>query len=159
MLVAAIDVGVKNTAMVIMRDDRRIELMELFPCDRDDHRCMDPYLPLLQRCSIIGVETQLKINYGAVRLSQHIISTIRAKFGDSCPEIMDMHTSMKKKGFDAPKKDLKKWCVIKAQSLLHPDDISFIDRFRKKDDVSDCVLYAIALLWTRDKPSDQEPGP
>jgi hypothetical protein len=116
----------------------------------------------LRECDYILVESQLSRNPEAIRMSQHIVSTILAvscdfglldKEGTSAqrPLIVEVAPYFKSRYFGVRKHrglDLKKWATIKAFDILerNGDTIArdIIKKDRKKDDQSDVILYCEA---------------
>jgi ribonucleotide reductase alpha subunit len=165
--VAAIDIGVKNTSIAMERrwSSGHIDIIMLVNINFTvtEEKITDTiyyttsiehltkYLPYFEMCQYILVESQLPINYDAVRMSQHIITFLMMNLKNKgCkPMICEIDTYFKSRIFDAPKKmkkpELKKWCIQYALNLLEKrkdtKTIEMIKSHTKKDDLCDTLCY------------------
>lgn len=116
----------------------------------------------LRECDYILIESQLSRNPEAIRMAQHIISTILAVSCDfglldedgtsiQRPLIVEVAPYFKSRYFGVRKHkglDLKKWATIKAFDILERNGDTtardIIKKDRKKDDQSDVILYCEA---------------
>lgn len=121
----------------------------------------DLYYDLVD-CDYILIESQLSRNPEAIRIAQHIISTVMAVVNDCCltdkdgtlttrPLIVEVAPHFKSRYFGVRKKkglDLKKWCVVKACAILEKNNDTIareiVKKDRKKDDHCDVILYCEA---------------
>lgn len=113
------------------------------------------------KCHFIVIESQLLINVAAFSLMQHIISSLLIVMKDDGmhPLIFELNPNLKTKNLGAPrevktKADRKKWCVLKAASILrdrNEEELAitiFETRSKsgrgkcKKDDIADGVCMA-----------------
>lgn len=107
-------------------------------------------------CHYILSERQLPQNYKAVRMSQHVLSTLMMATMDCSvkPVIIEVNSQLKGRQLGAPRgcrdKELKKWSVeIGTELLIFRDDqyaLSILKKTKKKDDLCDTVLQAEALF-------------
>lgn len=114
----------------------------------------------LYECDYILVESQMRTNPEAIRMSQHIISTILSIIQGSRALLIEILPTVKSKAFGInctkgqkriQGKELKKWAVTKSLEILkeRSDEIgeSIIKSSTKKDDQADVILYCDA--WYR----------
>lgn len=165
--VAAIDIGVKNTSIAMERrwSGGHIDIVMLMKLDFTigDRPATDTvyyshsidmlkkYLPYFEMCQYVIVESQLPINYDAVRMSQHVITFLMMNLANKgCrPMICEVDTYFKSRIFNAPKRmkkpELKKWCIDYALKLLEKrgdtETIEMIKASGKKDDLCDTLCY------------------
>lgn len=118
---------------------------------------LDAYLEIFKRCHIMLIERQLPTNYRAVRISQHIISYFLFHFKNltpSLPMIFEVDSKLKGKQLGFSKhlneRGLKLWSVDYAKSLLVKRQdyigLEILQKMKKKDDHSDCVLMIEAFF-------------
>lgn len=165
---AAIDIGIKNTSIAMERrwSSGHIDVIMLVNIDFTEGKeeektdtiyytnaikILKQYLPYFEMCQYIIVESQLPINYDAVRMSQHIITFLMGNLANKgCkPMICEVDTYFKSRIFDAPKKmkkpELKKWCIQYALNFLEKRGdkatIEMIKASKKKDDLCDTLCY------------------
>jgi hypothetical protein len=109
------------------------------------------YIPIMELCQYILIESQLPINYDMVRMSSHIISYLMSQLANKgCrPLIYEVDTYFKSRILNAPPKmtkpELKKWCRNYALKLMEDrkDDETYklVKNIGKFDDVSDTICY------------------
>ena len=109
------------------------------------------YLPIMELCQYILIESQLPINYDMVRMSSHIISYLMSQLANKgCrPLIFEVDTYFKSRILNAPPKmskpELKKWCRNYALKLLEErkdtETYKVLKDLSKFDDAGDCVCY------------------
>ena len=109
------------------------------------------YLPIMELCQYILIESQLPINYDMVRMSSHIISFLMSHLANKgCrPLIYEVDTYFKSRILNAPPKmskpELKKWCWEYALNLLKNrgdmEAYNTIKNAGKQDDMGDVVCY------------------
>lgn len=109
------------------------------------------YLPIMELCQYIIIESQLPINYDMVRMSTHIISFLMMNLENKgCkPMICEVDAYFKSRILQAPSKmskpELKKWCREYALNLLqNRGDTQAHDmmiKAGKQDDMGDVVCY------------------
>lgn len=109
------------------------------------------YLPIMELCQYILIESQLPINYDMVRMSSHIISFLMSQLANKgCrPLIYEVDTYFKSRILNAPPKmakpELKKWCWEYALRILKErndtEAYNAIKNAGKQDDMGDCVCY------------------
>ena len=169
--IAAFDPGVVNTGC-------RIERRETLPCGKLATRTILQELLVsgckasvqhyfttmtkhlfsmaeeLYECDYILIESQMRTNPEAIRMSQHIISTIMAITQDSRALIIEILPTVKSKSFGISGlkgKDLKKKAVDISTDLLtsrgDTDGLKLLSSKKKKDDMADVILYCDA--WYR----------
>lgn len=104
---------------------------------------------LFDNCDYILVESQLSRNPEAMRMAQHVISTLLCI--TSRPLIVEVIPQLKTRFFDIKKHkglDIKKWSIIKAFSILDERNDTFckdiLKHDKKRDDHSDTILYCEA---------------
>lgn len=108
----------------------------------------------LYECDYILIESQMRTNPQAIRMSQHIISTILSIIEESRALMIEILPTVKSKAFGIKGlkgKDLKNRAVEESFKLLSErGDIvgeSLLKEKAKKDDMADVVLYCDA--WYR----------
>jgi hypothetical protein len=108
----------------------------------------------LYECDYILIESQLKANPEAIRMGQHIVSTILSIIEESRALMIEILPTVKSKAFGIKGlkgKELKHRAVEESLKLLSErGDVigeSLIKESRKKDDMADVVLYCDA--WHR----------
>jgi hypothetical protein len=109
------------------------------------------YLPIMELCQYILIESQLPINYDMVRMSSHIISYLMSQLANKgCrPLIFEVDTYFKSRILNAPPKmskpELKKWCRNYALKILEDrkdtETYNLVKSVKKFDDVSDVLCY------------------
>lgn len=165
--IAAIDIGVKNTSIAMERrwSSGHVDVVMLLKIDftigdrpitdtiyyTNSIEILRKYLPYFEMCQYILVESQLPINYDAVRMSQHILTFLMMNLANKgCkPMICEIDTYFKSRIFNAPKKmkkpELKKWCIQYAFDLLEKRGdkatLEMIKSSGKKDDLCDTLCY------------------
>ncbi len=166
--ICAIDVGIRNCGIRIERRWKKADKVETLMLARIDFTkgareqtntvyyshsvdILTPYLPHFEMCQYILVESQLPINYDAVRMSQHLITFLMMNVANKGvkPMICEIDTYFKSRIFDAPKKmkkpELKKWCRDKALEVLKDrgDMVAYNAMIAagKQDDMGDVVMY------------------
>lgn len=107
-------------------------------------------------CSVILIERQLPINYNAVRISQHVLTylLLNVPEDENYLVIAEVDPQLKSKYLKCPKgltsSYIKKWAIEKAIEILteREDHLSLevINKEKKKDDYSDCVLMIEVYL-------------
>jgi len=109
----------------------------------------------LMTCDQFVIEQQMCCNTRAQRLSQHVWSTLYARFPDRLIKFVPSH--MKTQHFIGKNKlkdkERKTWSVIKVtqegvmgDSEHHRQIIRKIEEMKKKDDVCDTILQVIAYV-------------
>jgi len=109
-------------------------------------------LHLLQRLDVLVIESQLPINYQAIRVAQHILTFIMTMI-PSCA-IYEVHSRFKSKQLGAPPKlkdaALKKWLKDMALRVLgykgDTRSIEVLNSVAKYDDLSDVICLIEAFL-------------
>lgn len=108
----------------------------------------------LYGCDYILIESQMRTNPEAIRMSQHIISTILCIVEGSRAQVMEILPTVKSKAFGIKGlkgRDLKMKAVEIAREILTSRQdlhgLECIKKSKKKDDHSDVVLYCDA--WSR----------
>ena len=96
----------------------------------------------------------MKTNPEAIRMSQHIISTILAIIQGSDALLIEILPTVKSRAFGIKGikgKDLKKWAVVESFKILqNRGDIvgeTLVKASKKQDDHADVILYCDA--WYR----------
>jgi hypothetical protein len=166
--ICAIDVGIRNCGIRIERRWEKANIVETVMLARIDFvksekvatntiyysnsiEILKNYLPHFEMCQYILIESQLPINYDAVRMSQHIITFLMANLANKGvkPMICEIDTYFKSRIFNAPKKmkkpELKKWCRDRALELLQKrgdtEAYNAMVAAGKQDDMGDVVMY------------------
>jgi hypothetical protein len=114
-------------------------------------------------CDHFVIEQQMRCNTRAQRLAQHVWSTLYARFPDRVIKFVPSH--MKTQHFigknQLKDKERKTWSVVKVtqegvmgDSERHRQIIEEIEGMKKKDDVCDTILQAIAYVGRNLKQSD-----
>ena len=165
--IMAIDPGIKNCGVRIERrwSSGHVETVMLArlnflisdgpPSDTmyytNSVRAFKNYLPIMELCQYILIESQLPINYDMVRMSTHIICFLMCNLANKgCkPMICEVDAYFKSRILNAPPKmskpELKKWCRDYALELLKArgdnETYEVLKKIGKQDDVSDCICY------------------
>lgn len=107
------------------------------------------------------IERQLPINYRAVRVQQHLLSYLMARFRldvslrHRC-RFYEVNPKLKGSVLGAPKckeKELKEWAVDKSLEILEArgdqESLTYVRALKKKDDAADtvCHLEAFAQVY------------
>jgi hypothetical protein len=175
-LLAAIDVGYINLALVIERRNvvKKTIHNEVYIVSRVTHvkaplmsdivkglsEFLRGYLPLLLQCHVVTVEKQMSVNYKANRAGQHIITWLLENLRQSHinPFVVEFEGSLKYTPLGCPrgvsKEHHKKvWGPEKAISLLSmrgdTASLAYIKSLKKQDDLADVVLIneSLCLHW------------
>lgn len=108
----------------------------------------------LEKCNYILIESQMPNNPQAIRMCQHIISTLLSFLANSSTLIIEILPTVKSRAFGLKGikgKELKKWAIEKAIDILQErnddDGLFLLQSSKKKDDQSDVVLYCES--WDR----------
>lgn len=108
----------------------------------------------LSECDYILVESQMRNNPQAIRMSQHIISTLLAIIYNSRALVIEILPTVKSKSFGIKGlkgKELKKKAVEISTKLLEDrgdtEGLSLLKLKKKQDDMADVILYCDA--WHR----------
>jgi hypothetical protein len=114
-------------------------------------KVLSQYLPVMELCQYILIESQLPINYDMVRMSSHIICFLMCNLANKgCkPMICEVDAYFKSRILNAPPKltkpELKKWCRDYALELLKSrgdmETYKVLQKLGKQDDASDCICY------------------
>lgn len=115
---------------------------------------------LWSSCDVFLVEQQMQYrhasNIRALKLSQHVISYFLIHYGSKT--VIEYPAYHKTQIWNAPQKlkkhERKKWAIETVEKLLDKqiEDVNFHDMFSnltKKDDVSDCILMALAYAFQK----------
>lgn len=166
--IAAFDPGVVNTGCRVEKrtlTDSKVETIhqKLFKSGDKKSEChyfvtMKNHLYSIAadiyNCDYILIESQMKTNPEAIRMSQHIISTILSIIEGSRALIIEILPTVKSRSFGIKGlkgRDLKMRAVVEAAKTLSArGDLlgqSCIKDSKKKDDHADVVLYCDA--WFR----------
>jgi hypothetical protein len=165
--IMAIDPGIKNCGVRIERrwSSGHVETVMLArlnflisdgpPTDtmyyKNSINVLKNYLPIMELCQYILIESQLPINYDMVRMSSHIISYLMSQLANKgCrPLIFEVDTYFKSRILNAPPKmskpELKKWCKNYALKLLEErkdvETSKVLRELSKGDDAGDVICY------------------
>lgn len=108
----------------------------------------------LRDCDYILIESQMRTNPEAIRMSQHIISTLLCIIDGTYAQVIEILPTVKSKSFGIKGlkgRDLKLKAVELANKVLTERNDTYglecIRKSKKKDDHSDVVLYCDA--WYR----------
>lgn len=167
--IMAIDPGIKNCGICIQRiwSSGYVEVVMLarinfligdLPTNDTIYytnciRELRKYLPVMELCQYILVESQLPVNYDMVRMSSHIISFLMISLENKgCkPMICEIDAYFKSRIFGAPPKmtkpELKKWTrdfVLKVLEERNDKECSALIKSSKKfDDLCDVLGYTL----------------
>lgn len=120
---------------------------------------LDKYSEYFDTCSIFLIEKQMsfgrKINTMGIRVAQHCMSYLLNKYGEKV-EIIDYPAYYKSSIFGCKgmkKSDLKKWSYQYAFEIWQSrgDYImgELLERVKKRDDISDCLLHILSFVYLR----------
>lgn len=166
--VAAFDPGLRNTGLYMeVRSERGVktEIMALLKTEGSSplmclKNQLDDFLPQLEKCNYILIESQLSVSRPAIEVGSFLVGYLMAS--TTGPTIIEVDSHLKgtvieipakRKGMTAAerKKELKGGAVDAAEKLLKSrgDDegLRLLGTKGKRDDMSDCVCYAEA--WCR----------
>jgi hypothetical protein len=109
------------------------------------------YLPVMEMCQYILIESQLPVNYDMVRMSSHIISFLMVSLENKgCkPMICEVDAYFKSRILNAPPKlkkpELKKWCRDYVLNLFQErgqvEAYNMLFKAKKFDEFADTVSY------------------
>jgi hypothetical protein len=154
--ICLIDPGIKNCAVrVAQRKGDTITTILQTKTSFENYTDVMKYFidlrPHLLMCHYIIVESQLRVNYDLIRMSQHIMSTIMLLVMDQGlrPLVIEVDATLKSRMLDAPKgltkPQLKKWTTHMALRILESrgdhETVKLIQKAKKKDDHGDVVCY------------------
>lgn len=121
---------------------------------------LDQYEEYWDKCSYIVIEQQMsfghKHNTMAIKIAQHVYSYFIFKYGPfkflhEIPSYFKTQVLGAEKGLDKPAR--KKWAVAEARKIWEArrdsEVIAKLDKVRKRDDMSDCLLMTIAFAILR----------
>ena len=108
-------------------------------------------IDLLKSCDFIVCERQMPINYDMVRLSQHLMSSIRLLLPDVI--ILEVSIALKArylKDLYGKDIDVKKEAIRRAKDLLDQQGLDILKSESKKDDLSDTLVQIEGVFfWIR----------
>jgi hypothetical protein len=123
-------------------------------------RVLDDYSEYWDKCSYIIIEQQMsfgrKHNTMAIKIAQHTYSYFIFKYGNfkflhEVPSYYKTQVLGAEKQMDKPAR--KKWAVVEARKMWEQrkdeKTIQKLDRVRKRDDMSDCLLMTTAFAILR----------
>jgi hypothetical protein len=165
--IAAIDPGIKNCGVCIERrwSSGHVETVmlarinflvgDLPTADTIYYtysiRELRKYLPVLELCQYILIESQLPVNYDMVRMSSHLITFLMMSLENKgCkPMICEVDAYFKSRILNAPPKlkkpELKKWCrdYMLERYKERGDELShnLLKSAKKFDEISDTACY------------------
>lgn len=168
MLIASFDIGEKNFAYCVAEyDDDQLSILKIAhhnvilkktqtvieSCIRVSALLSDD--EQLMACDRFVIEQQMRCNTRAQRLGQHVWSTLYTRFPERLVKFVPSH--MKTQHFigknQLKDKERKTWSVVKVtqegvmgDSERHTQIIEQIEGMKKKDDVCDTILQAIAYV-------------
>jgi len=127
----------------------------LYDAIRKVTQYLDSNIHIFMDCYDIIVEKQLPHNYNSTRIMQHTITYLSCKLKNSpnLPFIYELDPKVKGNMLGAPKgfneRTLKKWSVVIGIEFLKERNDNFslgrINHEKKKDDLTDIIIQAIAL--------------
>jgi hypothetical protein len=119
-------------------------------------KLLDEYSQYWDKCSYILIEQQMsfgqKHNTMAIKIAQHTYSYFIFKYGPfkclhEIPSYYKTQVLGALKGIDKPAR--KKWSVVEARKMWEKRQdsttLAKIDKVRKRDDMSDCLLMTVAF--------------
>jgi len=121
---------------------------------QDIHDILDSYFLLWENTHVVLIEQQMQFkhnsNIKALKISQHIYSHFLIKYKHV--HILEYPAYYKTQIFGAPMKlkkhERKKWAVEKVFDILHFKNMThLIEKYKKKDDLSDCILMCISYFY------------
>lgn len=115
---------------------------------------LDTYSSLWEHVQYFIIEQQMQFknnnNIKALKIAQHIYSYFLIHYPQK--HIQEYCAYYKTRVLGAPlrlkKHERKKWAIVKTHEILQLKNQSqLLDDYKKKDDVSDCVLMAITFYY------------
>lgn len=155
MRVVAFDMGKKNFAWAVVDISTNIvERFDLVDLDETTnvYRNLHTYLLQTERafmdCGVILVEQQMKTNYHAMKLSQHVMAFFYLRSPEKT--ILEWSASHKTSAYGLEKTTKscrKRFAVEKVRELLENDPVvtDLFEMLGKKDDVADCILMCFSF--------------
>lgn len=155
MRVVAFDMGKKNFAWAVVDISTNVvEGFDLIDLDQtaNVYRNLHAYLlqteTVFQGCSVILVEQQMKTNYQALKLSQHVMAFFYLRSPDKT--ILEWSASYKTSvyGLEKTTKSCRKrFAVEKVRECIRDDPVitDLFEALVKKDDVADCILMCFSF--------------
>lgn len=139
------NINLQTTAKV-----RANHMDEIF---RNLYQVLDTFRTLWDDCNVFLIEQQMQYrhasNIKALKLSQHVLSYFYIHYPSS--NILEYPAYHKTQIWRAPPKLLKHqrktWAISKVKELLEKKGMgNIMDDFKKKDDISDCILMALSYV-------------
>lgn len=155
MRVVAFDMGKKNFAWAVVDISTNVvECFDLVDLDQtaNVYRNLHAYLlrtePVFRDCGVVLVEQQMKSNYQALKLSQHVMAFFYLRFPEKT--ILEWSASYKTSvyGLEKTTKSCRKrFAVEKVRETLRDDPVvaDLFEMLGKKDDVADCILMCFSF--------------
>jgi len=155
MRVIAFDMGKKNFAWAIVDISTNVvEKFDLVDLDQTTNVYKNLHMYLLKieqvfnDCQVILVEQQMKTNYQALKLSQHVLAFFYLRFPEK--KILEWSASYKTKMFGLEKTTKfrrKQFAIQKVRESIVNDPVvsDLFDILKKKDDVADCILMCFSF--------------
>lgn len=155
MKIVAFDMGKINFAWAIVDISTNvIEKFDLVSLDSDlnIYRALHGYLLKIESnfidCVTILVEQQMKTNYQALKLSQHVLAFFYLRFPEK--KIQEWSANYKTKLFGlekTTKSKRKQFAIEKVRNYIKNDPVvsELFETLKKKDDVADCILMCFSF--------------
>lgn len=133
---------------------------------------LDEYFELINESHFVLIETQMNKNPDMLRMAQHFITYLSMKLKDNKARTVILELSsklktgtlgyIKTKGIkgDKAKRERKKFCIKKAEEILHLTNDPFVSHFKrakngsgpnKKDDKADVICQFWGFLIMQEK--------
>lgn len=113
------------------------------------YELLNSYIDLWSQCSVFLIEQQMRTNYKALLLAQHLHSYLIFRFG-KLKSITMFPSTNKTRLMNAPKKmtkiQRKKWAVMKANELMLGNGSGQLPSVGKCDDLADAYLMCQAYI-------------
>ena len=147
---------VENKNLTLKSDNKRKTLLDKEVFLSLTH-VLDEYKKYWDHCSYILIEQQMsfgqKHNTMAIKIAQHTYSYFIFQYGPfkylhEIPSYYKTKVLGAEKGIDKPSR--KKWSVVEARKMWEARNdqtvIAKLDKVRKRDDMSDCLLMTTAFV-------------
>lgn len=130
-----------------LQEESKLNLNEIF---KNVHLVLESYYLCWENINVVLIEQQMQFhnnnNIKAIKIAQHIYSHFLIKYPTKI--VIEYPAYHKTQVFGAPlklkKPERKKWAVHFIENILNKYSKISLNNYKKKDDVSDCILMCLA---------------
>ena len=147
--ICCIDPGTRNTGIFILEVENRTPLYYdvISLGETPDQQIKALGEVMTMGVDLFLVERQIATNSKAVRLSVVIVTFLLMNFPNSIVAEVPSTLKLGKERGEGGRRDTKKICILKAEQIMNDTPSykgmkEFVDKRKKKDDISDVICYA-----------------